>query len=122
MAASSVVELEPGRKRSSAFRVRGIGPPVRPLGLQGAVEAFDFPVLPGAVRTDELLPNPVLSADPAQGVPVRPRVIGDQSFDPSDPMLREVHDRAFQEFGASDTLLIGKHGSAEGLVDPGFHS
>src|SRR5689334_22886276 len=25
------------------------GPPVGPLGLQGSVEAFDFPVLPGPV-------------------------------------------------------------------------
>jgi hypothetical protein len=45
--ASSVVAPEPGCKCCGAFVVRGEGLPVGPFGLQGPVEAFDFPVLPG---------------------------------------------------------------------------
>jgi hypothetical protein len=55
VATLSVVVLEPGRKGGGAFVVGEEDLPVGPLGLQGAVEAFDLAVLPGAVGLDELL-------------------------------------------------------------------
>ena len=55
MAAFSVVVLEPGRKGGCSLLVAGEDLPVGPLGLQGAVEAFDLAVLPGAVGLDELV-------------------------------------------------------------------
>ena len=53
MAASSVVVLEPGCERVGALVVGLKDAAVSPLGLQRAVEALDFAVLPGAVRPDE---------------------------------------------------------------------
>src|SRR3954447_8515652 len=57
VAASSVVVLDPGGKGGGALGVAGECLPVGPFGGQGAVEAFDLAVLPGAVRLDELLPG-----------------------------------------------------------------
>ena len=55
VASFSVVVLEPGCKGGGAFVVAGEDLPVGPLGGQGAVEALDLAVLPGAVGLDELL-------------------------------------------------------------------
>lgn len=55
MAAFSVVVLDPGCKGGGPGVVAGEGLPVGPLGLQGAVEALDFAVLPWAVGSDELV-------------------------------------------------------------------
>ncbi len=52
MASSIVVEVEPGREGCAALVVAGEDLAVGPLGLQGAVEAFDLAVLPRAVRSD----------------------------------------------------------------------
>lgn len=62
MAAWSVVGVQPGCKSGGALGVGGEDVPVGPLGLQGAVEAFDLAVLPRAVRLDELLGGAVLGA------------------------------------------------------------
>ena len=53
MASFSVVVLDPGCKRCGSVGVGEELLPVGPFGLQGAVEAFDLAVLPGAVRLDE---------------------------------------------------------------------
>ena len=66
MTSSSVVVLDPGRKRGGALGVAGEHLPVGPLGLQGAVQSFDLAVLPWAVRFDELLTDAVLGADRTQ--------------------------------------------------------
>ena len=58
MASSSVVVLDPGGKRCSAFGVAGEDLPVGPLGGKGPIETFDLAVLPGAVRLDEHLLGP----------------------------------------------------------------
>ena len=55
MTADSVVVLEPRCKGLCPFGVAGEGLAVGPLGGQGAVEALDLAVLPGAVGLDELL-------------------------------------------------------------------
>lgn len=53
MASLSVVEVQPVVKCGGALVVAGVDLVVGPFGLQGAVEAFDFAVLPGAVRFDQ---------------------------------------------------------------------
>ena len=58
MASSSVVLVQPGRKGRRAVGVAGEDPPVGPLGGEGAVEPLHLPVLPGAVRPDELVCGP----------------------------------------------------------------
>jgi hypothetical protein len=108
VAPSSVVVLEPGCKRCGAVCVGEEDVPVGPFGLQGAVEAFDLAVLPGAVRLDELLPDPVRGADLAQREPVGPGVVGDEPLDAGDAVGGEVGDRAFQERRAGGSLLVGQ--------------
>lgn len=63
MASFIVVVLEPYRKCLLAVIAAGIRMPVGPFGLQGPVEAFHLPVLPRAVRLDELLTDTVRGAD-----------------------------------------------------------
>ena len=81
--------------------------PVGPLCLQGAVEAFDFAVLPGAVRSDEL----VLRSDGSDelgesgGVLVAPVVVGRYPFDRDSVVGVEV-DRMLEERGAGLALLV----------------
>ena len=55
MSPSVVVVVEPWRKSSGAFVVVDEHLAVGPLVCEGAVEAFNFAVLPWAVRTDELV-------------------------------------------------------------------
>lgn len=62
VAASSVVLLEPRRKGGAAVGVGGVGAAVSPLCCEGAVESFDFAVLPGAVGSDEFLRDAVLGS------------------------------------------------------------
>jgi hypothetical protein len=50
-----VVVVEPGVESSGALVIAGPGAGVGPFGLEGAVEALDFAVLPGAVGLDEEL-------------------------------------------------------------------
>jgi hypothetical protein len=53
VAALRVVVLDPGGKGGCSFGVAGEDLPVGPFGLQGAVKAFHFSVLPWAVWLDE---------------------------------------------------------------------
>lgn len=55
MAAFSAVVLEPRRKSGGALVIAGEDLAVGPLAGQGAVKALYLPVLPLAVRLDELL-------------------------------------------------------------------
>ena len=64
MTSFSVVGGEPGVQGGGAGDVAGVGLAVGPFDGQGAVEAFDFAVLPGAVRAD----GEVLGAGAGQGV------------------------------------------------------
>ena len=97
MAALSVVVLEPGCKGGCAVVVGEEDLAVGPLGEQGAVEAFDLAVLPGAVRPDEDLPDAGRGAELAQRLAVGPGVVGHQPFDPGDAVGGEVVDRAVEE-------------------------
>ena len=108
MAAFSVVVLDPGGKGLGAFLVAQINAAVGPFGGQGPVQALDFPVLPGAVRADEFLPDPVASADLAQRFAVGPGVVGDQPLDAGDAVAGEVADRSVQERCAGGALLISQ--------------
>ena len=53
MASLSVVGREPGCEGSGVLVVVGVGLAVGPLALEGAVEALDLAVLPGAVGADQ---------------------------------------------------------------------
>ena len=53
MASVIVVVLEPGGKGCGGFGVAGPDLSIGPFGFQGAVEAFDLAVLPGAVGAGE---------------------------------------------------------------------
>lgn len=53
MAPLIVVVAKPGCRCCGALVVRGGGAAIAPLGLKGAVEAFDLPILLGAVGSDE---------------------------------------------------------------------
>src|SRR5215204_5027624 len=57
----------------------------------------DLAVLPGAVRSDELLGDAVGGAELAQGPPVGPGVVGHQTLDGGDAVSGEVADGAGQE-------------------------
>jgi len=92
--ASSVVSLDERRKCRGPGSVGLEGLSVGPLGLQCPVEAFDFAVLPGAVRTDELLLDASFSTELSERESVCPGVVGDQPLDAGDAVLGEVLDRA----------------------------
>ena len=123
MAASSVVVLEPGCQGCGAFVVAGEGLAVGPFGEQGAVEAFGFPVLPGAVRLDEdLFDAASFSADLAQGPAVGPGVVGHQPLDAGDAVGCVVAQRSVQEVRAGPALLVGEDlavGQPRVVVDHG---
>jgi hypothetical protein len=105
----SVVVLDPGRKSVVAGLVAREGLPVGPLSGEGPVEPFDFPVLPGAVRLDELLG----CAEIGDGlfecgwVPVGERVVGDDPLDLLDAVLGEVRGSSGQESGRGGAFLVG---------------
>ena len=63
MASVNDVVVEPGGKGLGSRAVAGEHLPVGPLGLQGAVEALDFAVLPRELRTDEHSPGAEGSLD-----------------------------------------------------------
>ena len=107
MASSSVVVLEPWVKGGGAVSVGREWLSVGPLGLQCAVEPLHLAVLPGAVRSDELLPDATCGADIAQRVPVRPGIVGDEPLDPGDAVGEEVIDRTLEGCGTGRALLIG---------------
>lgn len=100
--------LDPGRKGIGSGLVAGEGLPVGPLGCERPVEALDFPVLPGAVRLDELL----LRAERSDGVlergrvSVGERVVRDHSFDSRDAVAGEVGRCASQEPCCGRPLLV----------------
>lgn len=76
----------------------------RPPRDEGAVEPFDFSVLPRAVQLEEFLNGAVLSAHRAQRMPIDPGPVGDQ---PLDTVRGEVGDPPIQKLRAGDTLLVG---------------
>src|SRR4029077_2496217 len=106
---SSVVVLEPGVEGVGACGVRVVAAPGGPFGLQGAVEAFDFAVGPGAVRADVAL----LRAERGDGVAERggaavgERVVGEHPFDAGDAVGGEVRGGAEQERGGGGAGLVG---------------
>ena len=110
MAAFSVVGLDPGCKSGGAFIVTGEDLAVGPFGGQGAVEAFDFAVLPRAVRLDESLFRAEVFARVFHGlrVAVGERVVGHDAFDAGDALGGEVRGGAFEERGARRALLVGQ--------------
>src|SRR5699024_12226168 len=101
---------EPGRKGSGSLGVAGEDLSVGPLGLQGAVEAFDLAVLPGAVRPDELVLGAQFLHDVAYvvGMAVGEVVVGHHSLDPGDAVRGEVPGRSPDEAGAGGALLVGQ--------------
>ena len=92
VASLSVVFGEPGGKCFGSLSVGVEDAAVGPLGLQGAVEAFDLAVLPGAVRFDELVPSPEggYSRGEVVGAAVAEVVVGQDAFDVGDAVLGEV--------------------------------
>lgn len=106
VASSSVVVLEPRCKCCGAIRVRGVRTAVCPFGGESAIESFDFAVLPGTMRLDELLHNLVFGTHRAERVSICPRVVGHQSFDPIDAVHSEVGDSASEESRTCDTFLV----------------
>src|SRR5699024_4347080 len=106
----SVVSLEPGGKGGGSVGVGQEDLAVCPLDLQGAVEAFYFAVLPGAVRLDEL----VLRADRGDrvshvvGPAVGEVVVGDYPLDLGDAVGGEVFGGAEHERCAGGALLVGQ--------------
>src|SRR3954469_11309830 len=125
VAASSVVVLDPGGKGGGALGVAGECLPVGPFGGQGAVEAFDLAVLPGAVRLDELLPGAQCGDDLAQRPPVGPGVVGHHPLDPGNAVGGEVGRAAGEEPGAGAALLVGQHlgvGQPRVVIDQRVHA
>jgi len=106
--AFSVVVVQPGGKGVGAGFVAGGDLPVGPFGCQGAVQAFDFPVGPGAVGFDE----PLLGAEGGDGVleivrsAVGEGVVGDDAFDPRDAAVGEECGRAGQDAGGGLPGLV----------------
>jgi hypothetical protein len=104
-----VVELEPGVEGVGSGGVAGEDLPVGPFGLQGAVEALDFPVLPGTVWADEAL----LGAERGDGgpevcaVPVGEGVVADDAFD-GDAVAGEELPGASQEVGGVAPFSSGR--------------
>ena len=115
MVTPSAEVLKPGRKDYVALDIGCDDLPVRPLGLQGAVEPFDLAVLPGAVRADEDVPSTSRSDDLANvvSVLVGEVVVGRHPFDPMDALLGEVPLGAADEPGAGGGLLV-RHDLAVG--------
>jgi hypothetical protein len=60
------------------------------------------------VRLDEHLAGVELCAHGAQGVPVCPRVIGHQAFDPGDAVGAEITDGPGQKVCTGRTFLVGQ--------------
>jgi hypothetical protein len=110
VAALSVVVLDPGRKGFGSGLVAGEDVSVRPFGLQGAVEALYFAVLPGAVGPDGLVfgTERCDRGGYVAGPSVAEVVVGDHAFDPSDPVLGEVLGRPGQKPRTGQALLVGQ--------------
>ena len=101
MASSSVVVLEPGGKGVASGLVAGKGLPKGPVGLEGAVAAFDIAVLPGAVRSDEHLPSFQIGDDGSErGAVSAGGVVGHDPLHAGDDPAGEVNRGPFQERGA----------------------
>ena len=81
---------------------------VGPLGCEGAVEAFDLPVLPGAVRFDEQLSGAQRGdrRGEVERFPVGERVVGDDPFDAGDAVPGEVDGGASEEPGRGGAAFI----------------
>src|SRR3954454_11223095 len=102
-----VVVVEPGGQEGRAVVVAGEGPGVGPLGAQGAVEAFDFAVGPGAVRSGELLPGADRGgcAGEVAGLAVVHGVVGEDPLD-ADAVAGVEGGGAGEEAGAGGALLV----------------
>src|SRR4051794_8323301 len=102
-----VVVVEPGGQEGGTVVVAGEDPGVGPLGTQGAAEAFDLAVGPGAVRADELLPGTdrCCGGGEVPGDPVVLGVVGDDPLD-GDAVAGVEGRGAGEEAGAGGALLI----------------
>ena len=127
MDAFSVVVVEPGVKGLGAFGAAGEYLPVRRFGLECAVEAFDLPVGPGAVRLNEAL----LRSEGSHGVcedagfAVGEGIIGEDMFNLGDAAAGEECGRAWEDTGGGDALFVGVDfgaGEAGAAVDDGVHA
>jgi len=88
--------------------VAGEDLPEGPLGGEGAVDAFDLAVSPGAVRFDEALLGPDLRHGffERDRFPVGVGVVGEDPLDPGDAVGGEELRRAQQQSGAGAALLV----------------
>src|SRR4051794_16028748 len=102
-----VVVVEPGGQEGGTVVVAGEDPGVGPLGTQGAVEAFDLAVDPGAVRANELLPGSDRGCGRGEvpGDPVVLGVVGDDPLD-GDAVAGVEGCGAGEEAGAGGALLV----------------
>ena len=109
MASFSVVAQEPWRERLGAFVVALEDVLVCPLAGEGAVEAFDFTVLPGAVRADELVLDLVSFKEFAEpvAVPVAPGVVGHHPLD-RDAVACEEVDGLREEVGCLVSAFVAE--------------
>src|SRR6218665_423446 len=81
-----IVGVKPGGRGCLAFGGGvGEGMLVSPLGLEGVVEAFDFPVLPGTVWLDEYLSRSRFFDHGCEAVSVSPGVISHDLFGSRNP-------------------------------------
>lgn len=106
--AVSVVDAYPGGKGVGSVLVAGEGLAVGPFDGHGAVEAFDFAVLPRAVRLDELLLGPERGDGVSEGdrVAVGEGVVADHAPDLGDAVSGEVGGCAGQEPGGGGSFFV----------------
>jgi hypothetical protein len=102
----------------------GEGLAVCPLGCEGPVEAFDFPVQPGAVGLNELPPGLKVRNGSLErgGVAVGEGVVGDDAIDSRDAVSGEMCGGALEEPGHGCALLVGMDtgvGEAGVVIDCG---
>jgi hypothetical protein len=104
-----VVVVEPGCKGVGPVVVAGEHARVGPLDLEGPVEAFDFAVLPGAVRSDEFVFDVVSGEQGGEGVGagVAPVIVGHDRGD-GDAVEREAVEGAGEERGAGGGGFVGE--------------
>lgn len=120
-----VVVVDEVWQSGCALVVAGEDLAVGPFGGEGAVESFDFAVLPWAVWSDEFVFDVAFSEELAESgaVAVAPGVVGDESFDAGDAVGGEELESAFDETGAGVGAFVGEDlavGEAAVVVDDGM--
>ena len=126
MEAFSVVVVEPGCKCCRLFVVAGEDLVVGSFGGEGAIEAFDLAVGPGAERFNEALFGPEACDGFLEcgGVSVGESVVGEDPFDLRDPVLRAEFRHPDQHAGGGYAFLVGVDldvGESAVVVDHGVN-